>query len=281
MNPTRKTLSLPNIELSYLEWNQGQEPLLLLHGLADNALVWSYIGNSLSQEYHIVAPDMRGHGESSKPNQGYSFNEVIADLEALLDHLGWSSAHVVGHSWTGKLAPIWARKHPERLLSMIMVDPIFIWQIPNWLKITFPLLYQVLPFLKGMGPFTSYEQAEEQARQLNQYQGWSSWQEQVFRASIEQKADGSWGSKFTAAARDGIFEEVMQVPGLVAPIETPTLFLQPEKGVNRQDWQLKPYKTYLKNLCISRVPGNHWPFLVEPEAFVKAIRDWRTRAGVR
>ncbi|MGB7442472.1 MAG: alpha/beta hydrolase [Coleofasciculaceae cyanobacterium] len=280
MNPIRKTLSLPDIELSYLESNQGQEPLLLLHGLADNALVWSNLGDSLSQEYHIVAPDMRGHGESSKPEQDYSFERAIADLEALMDHVGWQSAHVVGHSWTGKLAPIWARKHPERLRSMILVDPIFIWQIPSWLKITFPLLYQVLPFLKGMGPFASYEQAEEQARQLNQYLGWSPWQEQVFRASIEQKADGSWGSKFTIAARDGIFEEVMRVPGLVVPLETPTLFIQPEKGVNRQDWQLKPYKTYLKNLCIRRVPGNHWPFLVEPEAFVRSIRDWGIGTGV-
>jgi haloacetate dehalogenase len=59
----------------------------------------------------------------------------------------------------------------------------------------------------------------------------------------------------------------MQVAGLTVPIDIPTLFIQPEKGVNRQDWQLKPYKTYLKNLRICQVPGNYWPFLVQPEAF--------------
>ncbi|MEQ8964052.1 MAG: alpha/beta hydrolase [Coleofasciculus sp. C2-GNP5-27] len=271
MTPTRQTVSLPEIQLSYLEWNQGSEPLLLLHGLADHALVWSSLAEYLAESYHIIAPDMRGHGESSKPDDDYTFASAIADLEALMDHLGWSSAHIIGHSWTGKLAPIWAKQHPERFRSMILVDPIFIWKMPSLLKVTFPLLYRVLPFLKGMGPFESYEDAEQKVRQLSQYQDWTPLQQQVFQASIEQKSDGSWGSKFTVAARDGTFEDVMLVAGLTVPIHIPTLFVQPEKGVNRQDWQLKPYKTYLKNLQICQVPGNHWPFLVAPEEFNRTV----------
>jgi pimeloyl-ACP methyl ester carboxylesterase len=271
MMPIRQTLSKSDIQLSYLEWHQGQEPLLLLHGLADNALVWSSLGDYLAADYHIVAPDMRGHGDSSKPEEDYSFASAIADLEALMDHLGWSSAHVVSHSWTGKLAAIWAKQHPERLRSMILIDPIFIWKMPGVFKLTFPLLYRVLPFLKSMGPFASYESAEQQAQQLSQYQGWTDLHQKVFQAGIEQKPDGSWGSKFTIAARDRIFEDVMRVPGLTQPIYLPTLFVQPEKGVNRQDWQLKPYKTYLQNLNICQVPGNHWPFLTQPEAFNQTV----------
>lgn len=64
----------------------------------------------------------------------------------------------------------------------------------------------------------------------------------------------------------------MRVAGLTVSIEIPTLFLQPKKGVNRQDWQLKPYKTYLKNLSICQVPGNHWPFLTQPEAFNQTVK---------
>jgi haloacetate dehalogenase len=268
----RQTLSLPDIQISYLEWNQGNVPLVLLHGLADHALVWSSLGDYLSEQYHIVAPDMRGHGESSKPDRGYTFTDAIADLEALMEHLGWSSAHVLGHSWTGKVALIWARQHPQRLRSMILVDPIFVWKMPSVMKVTFPLLYRVLPFLQGMGPFASYEQALNQARQLNLYQGWSSLQQQVFQAGIEQKPDGCWGSKFTIPARDQIFEDVMRVAGLTDSIDIPTLFIQPETGVNRKNWQLKPYKTYLKNLNICQVPGNHWPFLVQPEAFNQTVQ---------
>ncbi|KYC41686.1 haloalkane dehalogenase [Scytonema hofmannii PCC 7110] len=272
MKPVRQTLSTPDMQLSYLEWNQGQEPLLLLHGLADHALVWCSLGDDLAADYHIIAPDMRGHGESSKPEKEYSFESAIADLEALMNKLGWSSAHIVGHSWSGKLAVIWARLNPQRVRSMVLIDPIFIWKIPSIFKVTFPLLYNSLSFLKGMGPFASYEEAEQKARQLYEFQGWSPLQQQVFKEGIEQKPDGSWGSKFTIAARNGIFEEVMRVPGFTIPIHTPTLFIQPEKGVNRKDWQLKPYKTYLKNLQISTVPGNHWPFLSQPEIFNQTVK---------
>ncbi|AFZ26040.1 putative hydrolase or acyltransferase of alpha/beta superfamily [Cylindrospermum stagnale PCC 7417] len=271
----RQTLSKPDIQLSYLEWyQQGGEPLLLLHGLGDHALVWSSLGDYLKLDYHIVAPDMRGHGDSSKPESDYSFEIAIADLEALMDKLGWSSAHVVSHSWTGKLAAIWARQNPERLRSITLVDPIFIWKIPGFFKITFPLLYRVLPFLKSMGPFASYEAAEQQIRQLAQFQQWTPIQQQVFQAGIEQKPDGTWGSKFTIAARDRIFEAVMQVPGFITPLDIPALFIQPEKGVNRQDWQIQPYKTYLKNLHLCQLPGNHWPFLTHPKEFNQTVANF-------
>jgi len=274
MIPIRKTLSTSDIQLSYLEWNQGQEPLILLHGMADHALVWSSLGDYLKSDYHIIAPDMRGHGESSKPEKDYTFKSAISDLEALMDKLEWSAAHIVSHSWTGKLAAIWARENPARLKSITLVDPIFIWKMPSFLKIIFPLLYRVLPFLKSMGPFTSYEAAEQTIKQLSQYQNWSFLQQQVFQAAIVQKPDGTWGSKFTIAARDGIFDAVMEVPGFIHPVDTPALFIQPEKGVNRQNWQIQPYKTNLKNLLIRQVPGNHWPFLTNPTEFNQTVASF-------
>ena len=88
---------------------------------------------------------------------------------------------------------------------------------------------------------------------------------------MEQKPDGSWGSKFVVQARDEIFEDVMRVAGLTKPLDIPTLFLQPKAGVNRTAWQLQPYRTYLKNLQIQKIPGNHWCFLVEPTAFNQAV----------
>ena len=116
--PIRQTLSLPNIELSYLEWKQGKEPLLLLHGLADHALVWSNLGEHLASRYHIIAPNLRGHGDSSKPDDKYTFADIIGDLEGLMAHLGWTQAHILGHSWAAKVATIWATQSPQRFRSL-------------------------------------------------------------------------------------------------------------------------------------------------------------------
>ena len=276
---TRKNLNLSEIQLSYLEWqpkeNQDKkQPLLLLHGLADSALVWLNLGEYLTDKYHIVAPDMRGHGESGKPESGYSFEKTIDDLEALIENLNWSSANILGHSWTGKLACIWARKNPEIFKSMILVDPVFIGKMPGLLKVTFPILYRTLETLKGMGPFNSFAEAETQAKELGKYGGWSEFQQMVFQESIEEKADGKWGSKFVAPARNEIFEEVMGVPGLTEYIDVPTLFIQPEKGLNRSELQIKPYKKYLRNLNLQKISGNHWAFLVEPENFNQRIEEF-------
>ena len=274
------------IEISYLEWDSPKDrseregfdqsshvkqPVLLLHGLADCAVVWSSLGAHLIDRYHVVAPDLRGHGESSKPDDDYSSEEIIADLEALMAHLGWNQAHILGHSYGGKLAAIWATHKPQRFYSLILVDPFFVDKLPSWLKITFPLLYRVLPFLQGMGPFTSQAAAEKLAQSLKQYCQWTTLQQQAFRASIEPKPDGTWGSKFTKAARDRIFTDVMQQAGLTKPLAIPSLFIQPTKGLNRTQWQLKPYRRYLRNLEIERVAGNHWVFLVNPEEFNQAI----------
>lgn len=270
-NAHRCMLEQSQIQLTYWEWNQGQEPLLLLHGMADHAGVWGSLAAFLKPDYHSIAPDLRGHGDSSKPASGYRCADIIADLEALMEQVGWSSAHVVAHSWSAKLAAVWAKQSPHRFRSLVLIDPFFIDRLPSWMKLTFPLLYRTLPFLKMMGPFASYEQAEQQARQLKQYRGWSELQQAVFAASMEQKPDRRWGSKFVVQARDEIFLDVMQVAGLTAPIEIPTLLVQPDQGLNRTAWQLKPYQTYLKNLQIAQVPGNHWCFLVEPLACNQAI----------
>jgi len=112
------------IKISYLEWQLTNkldlEPVLLLHGLADCAVVWSSLGDYLSSRYHVVALDLRGHGESSKPNDGYSSAEIIADLEALMAHLGWEKANILGHSWGGKVAAIWATQNPECFSSLVL-----------------------------------------------------------------------------------------------------------------------------------------------------------------
>lgn len=272
---TRQTLNLPNnLQLSYLEWNRGKEPVLLLHGLADHGLVWSSLGEELANNYHIIAPDLRGHGNSNKPETGYFAQDIINDLECLMNHLNWNCAHIIGHSWTGKLASIWATQNPKRFKTMTLVDPFYINKIPTFFKFTFPLFYRVLPFLKIVGTFNNYEEVENLAKTLKQYQGWSDLQKKVFQESLENAENDKVKSKFVTQARNEIFEDVMLNAGLTKVLEIPTLFVKPKKGLNRSEFQIKPYKNYLKNLEIQEVPGNHWAFLVEPQSFNQTIKKY-------
>jgi pimeloyl-ACP methyl ester carboxylesterase len=269
----KQTLDLDSVQISYWQWPRGDQPLLLLHGLADHGLVWRELAIHLDG-FHSVAPDLRGHGDSSKPETGYSCLDIIADLEALMAALEWDSAHIVAHSWAAKIALMWARQHPARSRTLTLVDPFFVNRFPAFTKITFPLLYRVLPFLKVMGPFNSYADAEELAKGLKQYRGWSPFQADVFHMAMEQKADGSWGSKFVAQARNQVFDDMLRTNGLTEPLAIPTLLLLPDAGLNRFDWQLRPYYQCLTQLETKSIPGNHWPFLVEPGEFQSAIADF-------
>lgn len=272
--PQRQTFTNNSMEISYLQWSDRGMPLLLLHGMADHALVWSSLGDYLSSNYQVIAPDLRGHGESGKPATGYHFQDYIGDLRALINHLGWRQAHILGHSWSAKIAAIWATQQPEVFKSLILVDPFFIDKMPSWIRITFPILYQVLPFLKITRSFDSYQSIEAIARQLKQYKGWSNLQQEVFKNAIEQKADGSWSSKFTLSARGEIFEDVMGFAGLTKALDIPSLLILPQQGLNRTAWQIQSYKKYLKSLEIKKIPGNHWAFLGEPETFNQAVAEF-------
>ena len=272
--PQRQTFTNNSMAISYLQWSDRGMPLLLLHGMADHALVWSSLGDYLSSNYQVIAPDLRGHGESGKPATGYHFQDYIGDLRALINHLGWTQAHILGHSWSAKIAAIWATQQPEVFKSLILVDPFFIDKMPNWIRITFPILYQVLPFLKITRSFDSYQSIEAIARQLKQYKGWSNLQQEVFKNAIEQKADGSWSSKFTLSARGEIFEDVMGFAGLTKTLDIPSLLILPQQGLNRTAWQIQSYKKYLTSLEIKKIPGNHWAFLGEPESFNQAVAEF-------
>ena len=277
--PIRRELFLNDIKLCYREWNEGKTPLLLLHGLADHSLVWSNLGDYLASDYQIIAPDLRGHGETEKPESGYSFEDYIEDLEQLMMELNWESCHVIGHSWGAKLACLWATKYPEKFRSLTLVDPFFIGKIPDIFKLTFPILYRVLSFLKLTQSFPNYDAIAEKAKQLPEYQGWTALQQKIFQGAVEEKADGSWSSKFVIQARNEIFDEVMAIAGLSEKLEISSLLIKPTQGVNRFAWQLKPYQKYLQNLEIQEMQGNHWSFLVNPTEFNPIIAEFLNRVA--
>lgn len=279
----RKIAKLSQVDLVYLEW-KNQEKLekishnfLLLHGMADNSLVWQKLGDYLIENnstYHIIAPDLRGHGDSSKPKTGYFKDDYLEDLLSLLQYLKWEKVNIIAHSWSAKIACILATKKPNICQSLVLVDPFFINSMPSVFRLTFPILYRVLPFLRLMQSFPDYSAIEKVAKTLKQYQGWTSWQQEIFNYSIEEKNEGYWSSKFPKSARNEIFEDVMKERGLTRKLSLPSLLILPENGLNRMSWQINPYRQYLTNLTIGHVKGNHWAFIVEPDDFNQTISQF-------
>jgi len=111
------------VHLHYLDPNpQGQPAVLLLHGLGATGESWSFQFPALMEAgMRPLAPDLRGFGRSSFPGS-WTMPEVVADLKALLDHLGLSSVHVVGISMGGAVALAFGLTHAEYTRSLVLVN---------------------------------------------------------------------------------------------------------------------------------------------------------------
>lgn len=117
---TTERLEVNGISLSVTSAGEGPA-VLMLHGFPDSARLWRHqIPALLDSGYRIIAPDLRGFGESERPKgvDSYSLMNVIGDLTALLDHFEVDRAHVVGHDWGAGAAWILASLVPQRVASL-------------------------------------------------------------------------------------------------------------------------------------------------------------------
>jgi pimeloyl-ACP methyl ester carboxylesterase len=112
---------LRGLRFHYRESGAGR-PVVLLHGLASNAKWWLLVEPHLSAEFHLLALDQRGHGQTEKPDAGYDFQAVVGDLAAFVETLGLERPVVVGHSWGGNVALEYAATFPEAVSGLVLVD---------------------------------------------------------------------------------------------------------------------------------------------------------------
>lgn len=119
MNPSE--IVLHGHRVSYR--SAGRGPLLvLLHGIAGSSATWEDVIPWLSQRHAVLAPDLLGHGESSKPEGDYSLGAYANAIRDLLEALGQRRATVVGHSLGGGVAMQLAYQFPERCERLVLVS---------------------------------------------------------------------------------------------------------------------------------------------------------------
>ncbi|MCC7369625.1 MAG: alpha/beta fold hydrolase [Chloroflexi bacterium] len=113
----------PPIDLRYSEHGVGGAgPIVLLHGFPLNRAMWDEQVASLADRYHLIVPDLRGHGETDAPDGPYEMADHAGDVLALLDRLGHQRAAVVGLSMGGYILLQLMTRAPERLSAVVLAD---------------------------------------------------------------------------------------------------------------------------------------------------------------
>ncbi|MFZ4380329.1 MAG: alpha/beta fold hydrolase, partial [Polynucleobacter sp.] len=126
----QKKISIPSedgaIEIACQIGGSGP-PLLLLHGFPQTKAIWHHVAPALAKDYTVVAADLRGYGESSKPHgkgdhSTYSKRSMAADQHALMKSLGYDQFFLLGHDRGGRVSHRLAADYPESVLRLMVLD---------------------------------------------------------------------------------------------------------------------------------------------------------------
>jgi pimeloyl-ACP methyl ester carboxylesterase len=121
----KKTFTHNGLEFTYYQTGSGDLDLFIQHGYSDSALCWGHLPETLGQNYRITLMDARGHGESTKPENGYDLTTMARDMIALMKHLNMKKPVIIGHSMGGSLAAHIAALEPDLPGGAVLIDPAF------------------------------------------------------------------------------------------------------------------------------------------------------------
>jgi pimeloyl-ACP methyl ester carboxylesterase len=110
------------LSFHYVDYQGQGRDVLLLHGLASNARFWQLTAPYLAKKFRVLALDQRGHGTTAKPDSGYDFATVAADVASVIDRLELHKPILVGHSWGGNVGIQVAATYPELLSGLVCID---------------------------------------------------------------------------------------------------------------------------------------------------------------
>lgn len=120
-------------KLHYLFAGQG-EPIVLLHGYAQNSHMWRPLIPELAKTHTVIAPDLRGFGESSKPESGYDKKTMARDIHALVASLDYKRIRIVGHDIGLMVAYAYAAQYPDAVDRIALMDA-FLPGVGDWTKV--------------------------------------------------------------------------------------------------------------------------------------------------
>src|SRR5210317_1586229 len=119
--PSSQTYISQRLRLHYVDWgNEGAPPLLLIHGGRDHCRNWDWVAERLRDRFHIIAPDLRGHGDSAWAlGSSYGLLEFAADIAQLIRQKKLAPVNIIAHSLGGNIALHYAGLFPDTVAKLV------------------------------------------------------------------------------------------------------------------------------------------------------------------
>jgi pimeloyl-ACP methyl ester carboxylesterase len=283
--PASHTYFSQRLRLHYVDWgNEQAPPLLLVHGGRDHCRNWDWVVEALRSDYHILAPDLRGHGDSQWMIGGnYSLVDYVYDIAQLVHQRALTPLTIIGHSMGGHISLQYAGVYPDNVAKLISIEGIG--PPPAMLKRragTAPQQrmrqwVQQLRELAARLPrrYSSLEEATERMREANPRLT----PEQARHLTIHganQNEDGTYSWKFDnyVRANSPYFFNADEMYELWSKIACPTLLVHGTEswaGNPEQDGRLEHFQN-ARAVVVEK--AGHWVHHDQLERFVQLAREF-------
>jgi esterase len=255
------------LRLHYLDWGtEGRQPFIMLHGISRTAHSFDHLAPHFNRDYHVIAIDLRGHGDSGwHPDGAYLVDDYVRDLEAIVERLKLRNVVITGNSTGGRVAQVYAGLHPENVAALIVED---------------------------VGPERPNEIADSFARRVAQEaNGWASEEELLGTlmkggggiAADLQRTHVRYATKRREDGRVVWKRDPNLVKGFVptelwahvSRITAPTLYLLGAKSNIVPVETQEKLKRTLPRVTVTVMPGvGHYPHLEAPTDFIATVRSF-------
>ena len=275
-------IQLPQGTLAARRWgDSSRRPLLALHGWLDNAASFDALAPVLADTWQVIALDLRGHGRSSHIGAGawYHYVDYFDDIRGVLDHFGWASADLLGHSLGGTLASLFAAVYPERVGDLLLIEALG--PLTSTLDEALPQLRRALDqhaafaARRPLRVFADLPEAIAARRAANDLS------EAAARTLVERgvrAVEGGlvWSSdpRLTLASPQRYTED--QVLGMLGGIRSRALLVLAAPATSYlPSAMMQARAAQLGDIQVLHLPGNHHLHLENPQPVADAIRAFR------
>jgi pimeloyl-ACP methyl ester carboxylesterase len=273
------------LRLHYVDWgNESAPPLLLVHGHRDHCRNWDWVAEALRDRYHIIAPDLRGHGDSQWMVGGhYGLVDYVYDIAQLIHQRGLAPLRIVAHSLGGHVALQYAGVFPDNVLKLVSIEG---WGPPPAMlqrRAALPAQVRMQRWVDDLRDLA----ARQPRRYANLDEATARMQEANPNLSAEQarhltvhgmnqNEDGTYGWKFDnyVRATSPYFFNIDEMYGLWSQIKCPTLLVrgtQSWAGDPSQDGRIKHFQNAR---VVSLEKAGHWVHHDQLPGFLAAVTDF-------